>query len=43
MKKKTGARQRRDQLRKVHFNYEDVWLGGKEETGWVFCPKNFAI
>jgi len=43
MKKKTGAHQRREQLRKAHFDYEDVWLGGKAETGWFSAPRTLPL
>jgi hypothetical protein len=41
--KKTGARQRRELLRKTHWPNEDVWLGGKDETGWFSVPRTLPL
>lgn len=41
--KKTGIRQRREQLRKTHFPGEDAWLGGKDETGWFSAPRTLPL
>ena len=41
--KKTGIRQRREQLREAHFSGEDAWLGGKDETGWFSAPRTLPL